>query len=87
MVDRWLTTVDQWLTTVDHRPAPLTGGLVVALVTAGKPRGTTQVVTRGLLKIRCQVAGTRYCLSEVAVRGGRECQVAVRGGDRWLIRA
>ncbi|GJV13182.1 hypothetical protein Tco_1354723, partial [Tanacetum coccineum] len=27
---------------------------------------------------RCQVAGTRYCSSEVAVRGGRECQVT-----RW----
>ncbi|GJV62255.1 hypothetical protein Tco_1468355 [Tanacetum coccineum] len=42
----------------------------LAQVTAGKPRGTTQVVTRGLLMIRCQVAGTRYCSSEVAVRGG-----------------
>ncbi|GJS87941.1 hypothetical protein Tco_0770577 [Tanacetum coccineum] len=33
------------------------------------------------------VAGTRYCSSEVAVRGGRECQVAVRGGGGWPIRA
>ncbi|GJY95759.1 hypothetical protein Tco_0512120 [Tanacetum coccineum] len=87
MVNRWLTTVDRWLTTVDRRPPSLTGGPVVAPVTAGKPRGTTQVVTRGLLMIRCQVAGTRYCSSEVAVRGGRECQVAVRGGDGWPIRA
>ncbi|GKF85687.1 hypothetical protein Tco_0253514, partial [Tanacetum coccineum] len=30
---------------------------------------------------------TRYCSSEVAVRGGRECQVTVRGGGGWLIRA
>ncbi|GJW25779.1 hypothetical protein Tco_0039590 [Tanacetum coccineum] len=30
------------------------------------PRGTTQVVTRGILMIRCQVAGMRYCSSEVA---------------------
>ncbi|GJU80114.1 hypothetical protein Tco_1282479 [Tanacetum coccineum] len=32
------------------------------------PRGTTQVVTRGILMIRCQVAGTRYLLSSM----GRE---------------
>ncbi|GJW45162.1 hypothetical protein Tco_1518826 [Tanacetum coccineum] len=87
MVDRWLTTIDWWLTTIDRRLPPLTGGLVVAPIMAGKPRGTTHVVTRGLLMIRCQVAGTRYCSSEVAIRGGRECQVAVRGGDEWPIRA
>ncbi|GKF83416.1 hypothetical protein Tco_0245072 [Tanacetum coccineum] len=32
-------------------------------------------------------SGTRYCSSEVAVRGGKECQVAVRGGGGWPIRA
>ncbi|GJR82476.1 hypothetical protein Tco_0153261 [Tanacetum coccineum] len=57
--------VDRWLTTVDPRPPPLIGGPVVAPVTAGKPRGTTQVVTRDLLMIRCQVEGTRYCSSKV----------------------
>ncbi|GJY05954.1 hypothetical protein Tco_0371894 [Tanacetum coccineum] len=36
----------------------MTSGPVVAPVTAGKPRGTTQVVTRGLLMIRWQVRGT-----------------------------
>ncbi|GJW13444.1 retrovirus-related pol polyprotein from transposon TNT 1-94 [Tanacetum coccineum] len=34
--------------------------------TVPTPRGTTQVVTRGILMIRCQVAGTRYCSSDVA---------------------
>ncbi|GJX79891.1 hypothetical protein Tco_0328040 [Tanacetum coccineum] len=55
--------------------------------TVPTPRGTTQAVTHGILMIRCQVAGMRYCSSEVAVRGGRECQVAVRCGDGWPIRA
>ncbi|GKF18549.1 hypothetical protein Tco_0063467, partial [Tanacetum coccineum] len=50
--------VGRWLTTVDRRLPPLTDGPMVAPVTAGKPHGTTQVVTRGLLMIRCQVAGT-----------------------------
>ncbi|GKF93405.1 hypothetical protein Tco_0280124, partial [Tanacetum coccineum] len=48
-VDWWSTTVDLWLT----------GGLTVAPVTApvtvGMSRGTTQVVTHGLLMI-----GTRF---------------------------
>ncbi|GJT32737.1 hypothetical protein Tco_0923156 [Tanacetum coccineum] len=34
-----------------------------------RPRGTTQVVTRGILMIKCQVAGTRYYSYEVAMDG------------------
>ncbi|GKE26184.1 hypothetical protein Tco_1441568, partial [Tanacetum coccineum] len=90
-VDWRSTTVDRWsggglppLTAVDRWSGGGSGdddGIVPT------PRGTTQVVTRGILMIRCQVASTRYCSSEVAVRGGRECPVAVRGGDGWPIRA
>ncbi|GKF39875.1 hypothetical protein Tco_0119936, partial [Tanacetum coccineum] len=53
-VDWRSTTVDRWsgggpppLTAIDRRWPPLTGGPVVAPVTAGRPRGTTHVVTRG----------------------------------------
>ncbi|GJU52296.1 hypothetical protein Tco_1226010 [Tanacetum coccineum] len=44
---------------------PLTGVPVVAPVTAGRPRGTTQVVTRGTTNDWYEVAGTRYCSYEV----------------------
>ncbi|GKD46126.1 hypothetical protein Tco_1270771 [Tanacetum coccineum] len=48
VVDRWSATVDRhWPPLTAVGPPPLTGGSVVALVTAGRPRGTTQVVTRG----------------------------------------
>ncbi|GJR69631.1 hypothetical protein Tco_0015696 [Tanacetum coccineum] len=39
---------------------------MVAPVTAGRPRGTTQVVTRGTTNDWYEVAGTRYCSYEVA---------------------
>ncbi|GKE96438.1 hypothetical protein Tco_1581293, partial [Tanacetum coccineum] len=62
----------------------------IAPVTAGKPRGTTQVVTRGILMIGViNAGGLRYC--STSVRGGstRQYEVAehseegvcqVRGG-------
>ncbi|GKC38877.1 hypothetical protein Tco_1051261, partial [Tanacetum coccineum] len=46
----------------------------VALVTAGGPRGTTQVVTRGTTNDWYEVAGTR----RVSVRG---CRVEIQGNN------
>ncbi|GKB04263.1 hypothetical protein Tco_0832406 [Tanacetum coccineum] len=46
MVDRWS----------DGGPRRTYRLHVVAPVTAGRPRGTTQVVTRGILMIECQIA-------------------------------
>ncbi|GKD20150.1 hypothetical protein Tco_1221853 [Tanacetum coccineum] len=56
-------TIQTWLLTGGQ--PPLTGGPTVAPVTAGKPRGTTQVVTRGILMIEVRgtihrIAGTRF---------------------------
>ncbi|GKG06922.1 hypothetical protein Tco_0329891, partial [Tanacetum coccineum] len=39
---------------------------MVAPVTAGRPSGTTQVVTRDTTNDRYEVAGTRYSSYEVA---------------------
>nr|GEV16460.1 hypothetical protein [Tanacetum cinerariifolium] len=58
----------RWLATVDRRWLPLTSGstmvLVMALRSAGRPRGTIQVVTRGILIIGCQICR----LSGIAVQ-------------------
>ncbi|GKF40618.1 hypothetical protein Tco_0123960, partial [Tanacetum coccineum] len=51
-------------------PAVVNGGLVVAPVMAGKPRSTTQVVTRGYLMINCKDdRSVRGSGSEGSVRG------------------
>ncbi|GJZ57283.1 hypothetical protein Tco_0612777, partial [Tanacetum coccineum] len=43
------------------------------------PRGTTQVVTRGILMIKFQVAGMRYCSYEVAENFRWQYEVAMHG--------
>ncbi|GKD03543.1 hypothetical protein Tco_1178517, partial [Tanacetum coccineum] len=47
---------------------------------AGRPRGTTQVVTRGTTNDWYEVAGTRYCSYEVA---GTRWQGMSGGSTRW----
>ncbi|GKE76396.1 hypothetical protein Tco_1542516 [Tanacetum coccineum] len=60
---------------------------MVAPVMASKPRGTTQVVTRGTTNDWYEVAGTRYCSYEVAgtrrvsVRG---CRVEIQGNNEAI---
>ncbi|GKD96930.1 hypothetical protein Tco_1380827 [Tanacetum coccineum] len=66
--------VRRWSATVDRRWPSLTGGRAVPT-----PRGTTHVVTRGILMIRCQVAGTRYCSAEVAENVRWQYEVAMAG--------
>ncbi|GJZ60207.1 hypothetical protein Tco_0616023, partial [Tanacetum coccineum] len=74
---RWSDSGSWWSTTVDRRRPPLTGGsgggFVNGVGTDGRPRGTTQVVTRGKLMIELQVRGTVAGL-------GTRLQVLVRGG-------
>ncbi|GJU98307.1 hypothetical protein Tco_1327578 [Tanacetum coccineum] len=60
---QFATTVDHRLTTVDRWSG---GGSGIGDGTVPTPRGTTQVVTRGILMIRCQVA---VCGRRVSVRG------------------
>ncbi|GKA88792.1 hypothetical protein Tco_1281133 [Tanacetum coccineum] len=79
MLRRWSDDGSSPLTAVGHRCPPLTGGLVVAPMTAGRPCGTTQVVTCGILMIKCQVAGMRYCSYEVAENFRWQYEVAIDG--------
>ncbi|GKA80373.1 hypothetical protein Tco_0786969 [Tanacetum coccineum] len=69
----------RWSVVVDRRWPPLTGGPVVAPVPAGRPRGTTQVVTRGTTNDWYEVAGTRYCSYEVAGNVWWQYEVAAAG--------
>ncbi|GJT56674.1 hypothetical protein Tco_0991728 [Tanacetum coccineum] len=41
-------------------------------MTAGRPRGTTQMMTRGTTNDWYEVVGTRYCSYEVAAAGQSE---------------
>ncbi|GJX36731.1 hypothetical protein Tco_0248288 [Tanacetum coccineum] len=52
---------------------------MVAPVTAGRPRGTTRVVTRGTTNYWYEVAGTRYCSYEVARNVRWQYEVAAAG--------
>ncbi|GKF95004.1 hypothetical protein Tco_0284704, partial [Tanacetum coccineum] len=46
---------------------------------AGRPCGTTQVVTRGILMIKCQIAGKYEVQTDMSVRGTRwQAEVSVR---------
>ncbi|GKE70162.1 hypothetical protein Tco_1528234, partial [Tanacetum coccineum] len=66
-VDRWFGGGSRWYATVDRCWPPLTvvdrwsgGGSSDGIGTAGRPRGTTQVVTRGVLiimQVRYEVTG------------------------------
>ncbi|GKB91043.1 hypothetical protein Tco_0963315 [Tanacetum coccineum] len=86
-VNQRLTTVDRWLTsgpTVVDRwsggsPASLTGGPTVDPVTAGKPRGTTQVVTRGILMIANHMLQVTDMSADMSVLGVCQYEVRVQG--------
>ncbi|GKD50827.1 hypothetical protein Tco_1279803, partial [Tanacetum coccineum] len=69
---------------IENKAKTLTGGPAVAPVTASRPRGTTQVVTRGTINDWYEVAGTGYFI-EVACTGVR----VIRGGRyevAWNVR-
>ncbi|GKE03607.1 hypothetical protein Tco_1395625, partial [Tanacetum coccineum] len=82
-VDWRSTTVDRWSAAIDRHWPPLTGGPVVTpvmagkpRVTAGKPRGTTHVVTRGTTNDWYE--GAR----RVSVRG---CRVEIQGNNEAVV--
>ncbi|GJX90949.1 hypothetical protein Tco_0344275 [Tanacetum coccineum] len=71
--------VRRWSAAVDRRWPPLTGGCYGdgTLLT---PRGTTLVVTRGILMIECQIAGKYEVQTDMSIRGMRwQAKVSVRG--------
>ncbi|GKE90360.1 hypothetical protein Tco_1567835 [Tanacetum coccineum] len=71
---RWSATIDRrWpplTATIHHRWQPLTGGSGDGVETAGRPRGTTQVVTRGVLIISAGVTGSGYEAAGLEVGSG-----------------
>ncbi|GKF71140.1 hypothetical protein Tco_0207254, partial [Tanacetum coccineum] len=80
---RWSDSGSWWSTTVDRRRPPLTGGsgggFVNGVGTDGRPRGTTQVVTRGKLMIELQVRRLARTPEPTM-----ECFGCTRGGHRLV---